>query len=419
MSSPIRVALNLVYLTPGETGGMEVYARELLPRLAALPGVEPVAIVNEVAATHADAPWRTAMEHVVAPVDARDRKQWVWGEQRHVPRLATAAGADLVHSLASTGPGRLAGGPPRVTTVHDLHYAVAPEAHFGLRGLGMRILVPAAIHASRRVIAISQATKDDVARIVGTAPERIDVVSQAATPPGEAGAVPQAASPPGSAGAASLEASPSGGAGGDPGAAPSAGGITPTPEADLRRALGLGDRPVLLSVSAKRPHKNVEGLIDALAAILPERRPLLVVPGYPTEHDPVLRRRAVARNVADDLRLPGWLPTADVEGLWRIAAAHIFPSFYEGFGLPVLEALQRGVPSACSDRASMPEVAGDAALLFDPSDVSQITATIERLLGDEALRADLVVRGTAQAARFSWERCAEQTAQVYARALEA
>lgn len=374
----LRVALNLVYLVPGETGGMEVYARELLPRLAALPGIEPVAIVNIVAADDRDAPWNTVVESVVAPVDARDRKQWVWGEQRHVPRLAGELGADLVHSLASTGPGRLSGGPPRVTTVHDLHYAVAPEAHFGLRGLGMRVLVPAAVRASRRIIADSQATKDDVAHHIGTPAGRIDVVHLATTLP-------------------------------DPSIA--------TDEASLRRRLGFGDRPVLLSMAAKRPHKNVEGLIDALAGIPAERRPLLVVPGYATEHEPALLLHAAARNVAGDVRFPGWLSTADVEGLWRMCAAHVFPSFYEGFGLPVLEALARGVPGACSDRASLPEVAGDAALLFDPSDPAAIRGAIERLLGEAALRAGLRARGLERAAAFSWARTAERTAAAYERAL--
>lgn len=375
----MRVALNLVYLVPGETGGMEVYARELLPRLAALPGLELIAIVSRRAAEDRDAPWNGVVRSVLAPVDARDRKQWVWGEQRHVPRLATAAGADLVHSLASTGPARWAGGPPRVTTVHDLHYAVAPEAHFGLRGLGMRLLVPAAVRASRRVIADSHATKADVVAHIGTDADRIDVVHLATTPP-----------PPGQ---------------------------PATPEQELRDRLRLGSRPLLLSLAAKRPHKNVEGLIDALALVPPERRPLLVVPGYETEHEASLRMRAASRAVGGDVRFPGWLSRADVEGLWRACTAHVFPSFYEGFGLPVLEAMARGVPGACSDRASMPEVAGGAALLFDPSDPAAIATAIERLLCDDELRARLRAEGLARAAQFSWERTARETARSYERAL--
>lgn len=376
----VRIALNAVFLVPGETGGMEVYARELLPRLAALPGIEPVAIVSR-AATGEDgaAPWGDAVETVVAPVDARSRPQWVWGEQRHVPRLAAQAGAALIHNLASTGPVHRAGGPPRVTTVHDLHYATAPDAHFGVRALGMRLLVPAAVRASRLVLTPSHATKEDVVRLIGTAAERVCVVPLAATPP-------------------------------DP--------DTPaTSEGELRSRLELGERPVVLSMAAKRPHKNVEGLIDALAGVPAERRPVLVVPGYATEHEATLLARADARGVRDALRFPGWLARADVEGLWRCCAAHVFPSFSEGFGLPVLEAMARGVPGACSNRASLPEVAGDAALLFDPDDPAAIGAAIERLLADEGLRMRLRQAGLARAATFAWERTARETAAVYERAL--
>src|SRR5690242_19326089 len=151
----MRVALNLVFLVPGETGGMEVYARELIPRLAALDGLEPVALVNREAAAERDAPWGGAVPMRVVPVHARQRAQWVLGEQVHVPRLA--AGCGLIHSLASTGP--LHSRARRVTTIHDLNYKHVPEAHFGLRALGMRALVPAVARRSHRIIVDAEATR--------------------------------------------------------------------------------------------------------------------------------------------------------------------------------------------------------------------------------------------------------------------
>jgi glycosyltransferase involved in cell wall biosynthesis len=193
----------------------------------------------------------------------------------------------------------------------------------------------------------------------------------------------------------------------------------PTPADELRERLSLGRRPVLLSLSAKRPHKNLRGLIEALALIPADRRPVLVLPGYPTPHEAELRRHADERGVAGDVRFLGWTDERDVEGLFAICAAFVFPSFYEGFGLPVLEAMARGVPVACSDRASLPEVAGDAALLFDPDDPAAIAAAIERLVRDPAEAERLRVAGRARAAQFTWQRNAERTIASYERALAA
>jgi glycosyltransferase involved in cell wall biosynthesis len=141
------------------------------------------------------------------------------------------------------------------------------------------------------------------------------------------------------------------------------------------------------------------------------------MPGYPTPHESELRELANRLGVADFVRLPPWLSGPDMEGLYRAAACVCFPSLYEGFGLPVLEAMGRGVPVACSNRSSLPEVAGEAALLFDPEDDDAIRTALERLLGDEALAERLRSAGRSRAAGFTWERTAELTLAVYRRAL--
>jgi glycosyltransferase involved in cell wall biosynthesis len=370
----MHVGLNLIFMVPGQTGGMEVAARALIPALRdAAPGARFTAFVNRETAGE-----DLGIESIVVPVEATSRPQWVRGEQQLLPGLAWRAGCDLVHSLASTAPAR--GRFVRVTTIHDLNYLMVPDAHFGVRGLGMRVLVPLAARTTHRVIADSASTRDDLV-------ERLRV------PAGKVDVVPLGL--------------------GQPAAA------APTPPSELRARLALDDRQVVLSLSAKRPHKNLRGLLDAAVRLEPGRRPVLVLPGYPTPHEAELRAHAEAVGIAGDVRWLGWTSPEDVEGLFAISAAFVFPSFYEGFGLPVLEAMARGVPVACSDRASLPEIAGDAALLFDPADPAAIAAALERLLTDRAESERLRAAGRARAATFTWERTAEGVLASYERALAA
>jgi len=256
---------------------------------------------------------------------------------------------------------------------------VHPEAHFGMRALGMRVLVPLAVRRAHRVIVPSEATRADLARYTRVAAERVDVVPE---------------------------------------------GIGQAPRGDgdgraARERLGAGDRPAVLSVSAKRPHKNLARLIGALALIPAERRPLLVLPGYPTPHEQELREVAALRGVADDVRFLGWVSAAELDDLYAAADCFVFPSLHEGFGLPVLEAMARGVPVATSGRASLAEDAGDAALSFDPEDEASIAAAIEHLLADAALRERLAEAGRERSRGFTWERAAELTLESYRRALSA
>jgi len=373
-----HVGLNLIFLVPGETGGMEVYARELIPALlaAAPPGMRFTAFVNRETAAAADGPWGELLPAVTVPVRGHNRVQWVLGEQAALPPLAARTGVDLVHSLASTAPvwGRFR----RVVTVHDLIYARFPDAHAGLRDKGMRLLVPAAARRSERVIADSQSTREDLIGLLGLRPERIDVV------PLGIGAVRRGAA---------------------------------TPEAEIRERFDLSDRRVLLSLSAKRPHKNLSALISAIAQIAAEERPVLVLPGYHTAHESELRRQAQGLGLAEDVRFPAWVSGEDLEGLWALTSAFVFPSLYEGFGLPVLEAMARGVPVVCSNASSLPEIAGDAALLFDPRDETAIAAAVLRVLRDRTLAERLRASGVERAEEFSWERTARLTLESYDRAL--
>jgi glycosyltransferase involved in cell wall biosynthesis len=373
----VHIGLNLIFLVPGETGGMEVYARELIPMLLAEApaGTRFTAFVNRESAG-SPGPWVSPVDPVTVQVRARNRVQWVIGEQTLLPRMAERARVDIVHSLASTAP--LWGRFRRVTTVHDLIYARFPDAHSGLREKGMRVLVPAAARRSHQVIADSESTRADIVSLLGIAPERVAVV------PLGLGALRRA---------------------------------VPLDEGQTRARFELGARRVILSLSAKRAHKNLRALIGALALLPADDRPILVLPGYPTPYETELREHAAALGVATDVRFPSWVSEPELEGLWGLAQAFLYPSLYEGFGLPVLEAMARGVPVACSDASSLPEVAGDAALLFDPHDEGAIAHAIRRLLAETRLTEDLRARGSRRAEEFSWQRTARLTLEVYKRAL--
>jgi glycosyltransferase involved in cell wall biosynthesis len=339
------------------------------------PDVRFTAFINREAHETAEGPWTELTDTAVVPVRARSRVQWVVGEQLLLPRLAARRTVDIVHSLGNTGPstGRFA----RVVTVHDLIYKAVPEAHFGLRSVGMRVLVPLGVRRAHRVIADSTSTREDLRRHLHVSPDKIDVI-------------------PLGVGLTSA--------------------VTPVGERTLRSELKLGERPVLLTLSAKRPHKNLVRLLEALARSPAGERPVLVLPGYPTPHEAELRHRSRELGVQADVRFLGWTSAETLEGLYAIASGFVYPSLYEGFGLPVLEAMARGVPVACSNTTSLPEVAGDAALLFDPERVEDIAAAITSLLTDATLARRLRDAGKHRAQQFSWQRTADLTLDCYRRA---
>jgi glycosyltransferase involved in cell wall biosynthesis len=376
---PLHVGLDLMFLVPNATGGMEVVARELLSALAELqePNLRLTAFINRDTARTGGGPWGKLIDSVTVPATVGNRLKLALAVQTVLPASARRAGVDVLHSLANMGP--LHGRFRRVVTVHDLIYARFQESHVWLHDKGVRVLVPATARRADRIITVSKSSRDDLVALTGLDPDRIDVIA-----PG-LGRTRTA---------------------------------SPRSARELRADLRLGERrPLLLSLSAKRPHKNLGVLIEALAAIEPERRPLLILPGYPTWHEPELRRQASSAGVDGDIRFLGWLSDADIDGLFEIAAGFVLPSLYEGFGLPVLESMARGVPVACSDIPPLRESAGGAALMFDPRDATAIAQALTRLLTDQPLRERLIALGRKRAREFTWERAARATVASYRRVM--
>jgi glycosyltransferase involved in cell wall biosynthesis len=370
VNGPRRIGLNLLFLVPGETGGSEIYVRHLIPKLAEVrPDLDLVAFVNREGAGAE----LGVSEAVEVGVSGRSRARRVLAEQRRLPLFARRHGIDLLHSLGTSAPRRP--GVISVVTIHDVIYLRHPEAHTLPMRLGMRVIVPLAARGADRVITVSQSAAEEIAEALRVPRERIDVIHHGGRPIGPA-----------------------------------------TPEPELRRRLELGNAHLVLSVSARRPHKNLPRLIEAFANVTAEPPPLLVLPGYKTPFEDELRRRAADLGVADRVRLLGWISDEDLEGLYAAATCFAFPSLAEGFGLPVLEAMQRGVPVACSAAGPLPEIGGDAVRYFDPVDVEGMARALSDLLVNQRLRAGLAKAGRERAGSFTWERTARETVESYERA---
>jgi glycosyltransferase involved in cell wall biosynthesis len=371
---PRRIGINAVFLEP-RMGGVETYLRELVPALARLaPETSFCVYCSPGGRRYLEQQGWSGAPLLTHPLLGRRGAKAI----AELTLLGYLAGrrVDLLHSVAMTAPLRTRAA--NVVTLPDVTWIVAPDAGEGWTVRLWRVVVPPVARRADRVIVHSQAAAEHVVEHLGVSRERIDVV-----PHGQ-GAI-------------------------DP--------VAPTPERELRARLALGGGPVVLTVSAKKVHKNLARLIRAMPAVL-ERRPdaMLVLPGNPTPHERELRALAAELGIAASVVFPPYVDAADLEGLYALARCLAFPSLNEGFGLPILEAMRRGVPVACACASALPEVAGEAALYFDPHSVPDIARAVGELLADEQLCARLIALGHARQAAFTWEAAARGTLQSYARA---
>jgi glycosyltransferase involved in cell wall biosynthesis len=379
MTERLRVGIELVWLG-AHAGGIGRYAEELIAALALRDDVElHVFTGRDLPSEHSSRPWVDRATWTTLPVRPTGSLMQLAATFAAVPLLAAGRRLDVLHGPANVV-ARVAPGVRRVVTMHDAiwrHAGTDWGPQDAIRAME-RVSVPT-VRAADRVIAVSRAAAEDLISELGLARDRVDVVPHGVQAPRA--------------------------------------GAGRTPESELRRRLALGDGPVALCVAQKRPYKRHDVVIRAFAAAR-DRSTRLVLPGAPTSFENDLRDLAATLGVSERVRFVDWVSEADLEGLYAMSRCVVLASDLEGFGMPVLEAMARGVPVACSAAGALGEVAGGAALTFDPADQDTADAAVDRLLSDGGLRAELVVRGRERAAAFTWERAAEQTVEAYRRALD-
>lgn len=300
------------------------------------------------------------------------------GVWKHVslPIALVADRVDLFHSPSGTLP--LWSPCPAVVTVHDLFAEIEPSWFPARVGLQLRYTMRRACRVARRILAVSEATKGDIARFYGVPRERIHVVHNGVDVV-----------------------------------------FRPLDDTDAQRAVReryLDGAPFILYVGSRFPWRNLPRLIEAFGRLkrrraLPGHRLLIVGRDiWGMDPSPALVQRLELKG---EVRFAGYVQPQELPALYRAAEALAYPSLYEGFGIPPLEAMACGTPVLTSTRGGLAEVVGDAALVVEPEDVEALASGLERVVLDDPLRQRLRAMGLARANLFSWERAAEQTWEVY------
>jgi glycosyltransferase involved in cell wall biosynthesis len=359
---PLRIGVNALYLIPGGVGGTEIYLHALLRALAQIDA-EIDARNDYFVFTNRETgpdliPQQPNFHLMPQPVRARFRPARIVWEQTGLPLAVARLGLDALLNPGFTAP--VYCGCAAVTVFHDMQHKRHPEHFSRLDLLSWRVLLFASAHRATLLLADSDATRADVLRYYRLPAAKVRVARL---------------------------------------------GVDPV-FFGLRRA----PEKLLLTVSTLHPHKGLGALLEAFAQFRcaqPGFR--LAIAGLRGFHSEALERLREDLGLSGAVEFTGWIPREQLYDLYRRAWAFLYPSTFEGFGMPVVEALAAGIPTGCSNIEPLAAIAGEAALQFEPGNVDAICGAMMRLATDEALRARLATEGPRRAAAFSWTATARAT----------
>lgn len=379
-NSSLHIGVNTLFLSLGRYAGIETYARELM---RALPTLDPAVKYTVFTAPQVAGTFReqaSTVEEVICLLPRIANRKIAWSsrlayEYGVLARQVARRRVDVLFSPGFTAPAH-----PRyasVVTVPDMQHVDLPD-NFGSvdRTIFLRLLARS-VRSAAQIITLSEHAKRRIVAHYHVPPDRVTVTYLAASPTYFAP-------------------------------------VSPDAIARVRQAYGL-HAPYILSVATLLQHKNLDILIDAFLGLRQEHGwdGQLALTGLPGNAMGALQQRIDTLGLAGQIIVTGYVPDGDLPALYQGAEVFVLPSRYEGFGIPVLEAMASGTPVITTTATSLPEVAGDAALLFDPDDCGALVAGLARVLDDEGMRQNLVGRGRERAQLFTWRKSAERTLAVF------
>lgn len=375
MPSRLRIGVNALYLIPSGVGGTEIYLRNLLAALAAIDTRNEYFVYLNRESDESICPTAPNFHAIDTDTPASFRPLRLLYEQTGLALRSFRDDLDVLFSPGFTTP--FFSGGRRVTVVHDLQHKKQPKNFGILERLAWNTAVWVSARRSAALITVSTQSRNDIVETYRLAPDRVRVIGH--------------------------------------GVEPALIGIRKSPQdrRHLLDAAGVPREPFLLAVSTVHRHKNWDRLLDAYQELVADNRPEhLVVCGLKGKAWPDVQKKLCRPLLQDRVHLLGWQPREVVTALFQHAEALVFPSTFEGFGMPVAEALAAELPVACSDIPPLREIASGAARFFDPLSTQDIHEALSELLEKPGLQQTNVFAGSRKAKMFTWRRAAEKTLAV-------
>ena len=375
-----RIAINALFCIPGKVGGSEIFLRQLLEKLSKQNEKEfhyYVFVNNENKNLFGINSEFFTIVH--CPINASNRLLRILWEQIVLPIQCIIFKIDLLHSPGYTSP--LFTPCKKITTIFDLNYHYHPEDFNQLQLIVYKVLIPLVARTSNKIIVHSRNAKEEMVKVLNINPNKIIVIY--------------------------------------PGVDEVFYEKLPFKEIDRFISKYKISRPYIMSNAVSHPHKNISSLIKAYAELVKERGVTqdLILLGFAGKAQGELLRLIKELRLGKKVIFTGWVDPKYVPLFYQGASVFVFPSLYEGFGLPSIEAMASGVPLVASNYSCIPEVVGKGGILVDSKNPSKITNSILKVLSNPLVRADLIKRGEKRARRFRWDNFAKSTYRSYLRLL--